>query len=64
MGYSKAHVGHTKYSKASGSQGGGKAMPVQLGSHTAHGRDLKSPHPDRFLKGSHSGKMKGRPNDE
>ena len=29
-GYTKAHTGHTKYSKSAGGQGGGKVSPAQL----------------------------------
>jgi hypothetical protein len=54
----------TKYSQKAGSQGGGKVSTVQLGKMQEHGRGLKSPHPDRFLKGSHSGSLKNRPADE
>ena len=37
----------TKYSKKAGSQGSGKAMPVQQGKTTEHGRALGAAHPDR-----------------
>lgn len=48
MGYGKQHVGHTKHSVRAGSNGGGKALPVQTGKdHVKHGRDLKAAHPDR-----------------
>lgn len=44
-----AHKLETKYSQKAGKQGGGKAMPVQLGkTHTPHGRELKAAHPDRM----------------
>jgi len=48
MTYTKKHVGHTKHSVKAGSNGGGKAMPVQLAkAGTPHGRDMKAAHPDR-----------------
>jgi len=43
-----AHKLETKGSQKAGSNGGGKALPVQLGRMaTPHGRDHKASHPDR-----------------
>lgn len=48
MSYTKSHVGHTKHSVKAGSQGGGKALPAQLGRvGVPHGRAVKAAHPDR-----------------
>lgn len=45
-----AHKLETKYSQKAGSQGGGKATPVQLGKMQPHGREHKAAHPDRYTK--------------
>lgn len=48
MGYGKSLGGGTKAAAKGGSQGSGRALPVQLGKmHTPHGRDHKAAHPDR-----------------
>lgn len=41
----------TKYSKKAGSQGSGKAIPVQLGKMgSSHGRDYKAVNPGHYHK--------------
>jgi hypothetical protein len=52
------HKLETKYSQKAGSQGGGKAIPVQTGKSTPHGRDLNQKHTDRMYNGG--GKPKGK----